>query len=167
MNKSEIQTLFDYNYWANSRVLQSASNLPADLFQAPYKLSHGSLRGALVHILGAEIVWRLRCQAGVSISALPAEDEFPILAALQQRWTEEEQLMRAYLSSLSDEALNRTIKYNTTQGAPQENLLWQLLVHVVNHGTQFRSEAAVAETDYNQSPGNLDFIYYLRQKAAQ
>jgi uncharacterized damage-inducible protein DinB len=165
MNKSEIQTLFDYNYWANGLVLQSASNLSTAQFQAPYKLSHGSLRGALVHILGAEIVWRMRCQAGISMSALPAEGDFPTLAALQQRWTEEEQLMRAYLSTLNDEALNKTIIYKTTQGAPQENLLWQLLVHVVNHGTQFRSEAAVAETDYGQSPGNLDFIYYLRRKA--
>jgi uncharacterized damage-inducible protein DinB len=167
MNKSEIQTLFDYNYWANGRVLQSASNLTPALFQAPYKLSHGSLRGALVHILGTEIVWRLRCQAGISMSALPAEGEFLTLATLQQRGAEEEQLMRSYLSSLIDEDLNKTIKYKTTKGMPQENLLWQLLVHVVNHGTQFRSDAAVAETDYGQSPGNLDFIYYLRQKAGQ
>jgi len=165
MNKSDIQTLFDYNYWANGRILQSASNLPLALFQRPYKLSHGSLRGTLVHILGSEIVWRLRCQSGISMSTLPAEDEFLSLAILQQRWAEEERLMRSYLSSLTDEAINNTIKYKTTKGILQENLLWQLLVHVVNHGTQFRSEAAVAETDFNQSPANLDFIYYLRQKA--
>ncbi|MDR3576762.1 MAG: DinB family protein [Anaerolineaceae bacterium] len=164
MNKSEIQTLFDYNYWANHSLLQSASILPEGLFQASYKISHGSLRGALVHVLAAEMVWRLRCQEGVSLFALPGENEFATLAILQQRWSEEEQLMRTFLSSLNDQTLSQSIKYNTTKGEPQQNPLWQLLVHVVNHGTQFRSEAAVAETDYGSSPGNLDFIYYLRQK---
>ena len=167
MNKSEIQTLFDYNYWANGRLLQTASSLSDGLFQAPYNLSHGSLRGALVHILGAEIVWRRRCQEGISMSALPTEQEFPTLAFLQQRWNEEEQLMRAFLSSLTDQALSSTLKYSTTKGELQQNPLWQLLVHVVNHGTQFRSEAAVAETDYGHSPGNLDFIYYLRQSTGR
>ena len=33
-------------------------------FLAPAGLSHGSLRGTLAHILSAEWVWRLRCQAG-------------------------------------------------------------------------------------------------------
>ena len=165
MNKSEIQTLFDYNYWANRQVLESAAGLPDGLYLAPYKLSHGSLRGALVHILGAEWVWRMRIQEGVSPSALLAEADFPTLAVLQQRWAEEERQMRVFLSSLDDSALSGLIHYNTTRGEPQQNPLWHLLVHVVNHGTQFRAEAAVAESDYGRSPGNLDFIYYLRQQA--
>jgi uncharacterized damage-inducible protein DinB len=167
MKQSEIQALFDYNYWANSRVLQSAASLSDDVFQAPYKLSHGSLRGALVHILGAEIVWRLRCQEGISMSSMPGEQEFQTPAILQQRWAVEERLMRDFLSSLTDQALSKTVKYNTTQDEPHQNPLWQVLVHVVNHGTQFRSEAAVAETDYGRSPGNLDFIYYLRQQTGK
>ena len=58
------------------------------------------------------------------------------------------------------------MEYSTTKGVPYENVLWNLLVHVVNHGTQFRAEAAVALTDYGHSPGDLDLLLYFRDKAA-
>jgi uncharacterized damage-inducible protein DinB len=166
MNKSDILTLYDYNYWATARVLQAAANLTPDQFTAPAGLSHGSVRGALVHTLGAEIVWRLRCAEGISLAALPTESEFPTVDVLHERWQDEEQKMRAYLNSLTDEALNRTVHYTTTKGVPFENVLWNLLVHVVNHGTQFRSEAAVALTSYGYSPGDLDLLLYFREKMA-
>jgi uncharacterized damage-inducible protein DinB len=38
------------------------------------------------------------------------------------------------------------------------------LAHVVNHGTQSRSEAAVLLTEYGQSPGDLDLILFLREQ---
>jgi uncharacterized damage-inducible protein DinB len=167
MNKNDLLTLFDYNYWANARVLNAAAKLTPDQFTAPAGLSHGSVRGALVHILGAEIVWRLRCAEGVSLSALPAENAIPTVEVLRGRWLDEEQKMRAYLNSLPDEALDQTVQYKTTKGVPHENVLWNLLAHVVNHGTQFRGEAGVALTAYGQSPGDLDLLLYFREKTAR
>jgi uncharacterized damage-inducible protein DinB len=167
MNKSDILTLYNYNYWANARVLNAAAKLTSDRFMAPAGLSHSSVRGALVHVLGAETVWRLRCAEGISLSTLLDEEDFPSVNSLRERWLAEEHKMRAYLNSLSDEALNQTVHYKTTKGVPHENVLWNLLMHVVNHGTQFRAEAAVALTAYGQSPGDLDMLLYFREKASQ
>lgn len=163
MDKSDILTLFEYNYWANALVVSAAEKVTPEQFTAPFQLSHGSLRGALVHALGTEIVWRLRCQEGISPAAMPAESEFASLEALRSRWQKEERAMRAYLDSLTDAALDQRIQYKTTKGVPHENLLWHLLAHVVNHGTQFRSEAAVALTVYGHSPGDLDLLKFFRQ----
>ena len=166
MNKSDILTLFDYNYWANARVLRAAAGVSPEQLAAPFHLSHGSLRGALVHILSAEIVWRLRCQEGVSLSALPAESEFPTFESLQSRYAAEEQAMRSFLTALTDDAPNQLVRYKTIKGVPFENVLWQLLAHVVNHGTQFRGEAAVALTVYGRSPGDLDLLAFFREKSS-
>jgi uncharacterized damage-inducible protein DinB len=166
MNQNDILALFDYNYWATTRVLSAAANLTPDQFTAPAGLSHGSVRGALAHTLIAEIVWRLRCAEGISLAALPADSDFPTVDVLRERWHDEEQKMRTYLKSLTNVALNQTVHYKTTKGVPYENVLWNLLAHVINHGTQFRSEAAVALTAYGHSPGDLDLLAFFREKTA-
>lgn len=164
MQKKELQILLDYNYWANGRILNAAGQVSPEQWLLPFGLSHGSLRGTLVHILGAEIVWRRRCEEGVSMTKMPTEDELPTLDELRQRWEMEEKAMRTYLDRLSDASCSQTIQYTSTRGVPYQNPLWQLLVHVVNHGTQFRAEAAVALTTYGKSPGDLDLIAFLREK---
>lgn len=166
MNTAEIATLFDYNYWANGRVLDAAARLTPAQFATPAGLSHGGVRGALVHVLSSEAVWRLRCQEGISPPAMLLETGFPTLDSLREFWQDEEQAMRAYLAGLSDDDINGMVRYKTTKRVSHQNPLWQVLLHLVNHGTQFRSEAAVALTSYGQSPGDLDLIFFLRQRQA-
>ena len=71
--------------------------------------------------------------------------------------------MRAFLATQDRERLEEVIAYQTTSGSPQQNVLWQILVHLVNHGTQHRSEVALALTSLGRSPGDLDFILFRRQ----
>jgi len=165
MDKDDILTLFEYNYWANRRVLNAANGVELWQFIAPSRLSHGSLHGALVHTLGAEVVWRLRCKEGISPSTLLAEDEFPTPDALRKRWDQEEIAMRSYLASLTSDSLGQPMKYRNTKGVWFESLLWHVLAHVVNHGTQFRCEAGIALTEYGRSPGDLDMIAFFREPA--
>lgn len=167
MDKSDIQLLIDYNYWANARILRAAEMMTLEQFRAPFPVSFGSLRGTLVHILGTEIMWRMRCHEGISLPALPSEQEYPDLSSIQQHWAAEETIMRAYIASLNDTSLNRMVQYKTTRGVQTENVLGQILMHLVNHGTQFRAEAGVAVTALGHSPGDIDLLLYLREKAAQ
>lgn len=165
MHHLDILTLYRYNYWATSVVLVATAKVSAEAYTAPAGLSQGSIRGALVHIYGAEWVWRQRIQEGIFPTGLPSESDFPTLALLQERWGQEQQAMLAFLNSLTDADFNRPVHYKTTKGADQENIMWHILAHVVNHGTQFRAEAAVALTELGHSPGDLDFINFIRMQS--
>lgn len=164
MQTAELQTLFDYNYWANERILQAAANVSDAQFVAPAVQSHASLRGTLVHTLTAEWMWRVRCQEGLSPAVHLSEEDFPTLGALRSRWEMEEDTMRTYLAGLEDDAPARVVEYVTTGGTAYAQPLWQILLHLVNHGTQTRSEAAMLLTEYGHSPGDLDLILFLRQQ---
>lgn len=162
MDIDDLKTLYDYNYWARDRILDAAAKLPDQLITAPSSLYYGNLLGNLVHILNAEWIWRTRCQEGISPSTFTLEGRISDLESLEMVSKEEEALMRAFLVSLEDEALSKPVYYKRMKGQEQSNLLWHILFHIVNHGTQHRAEAAAVLTEYGQSPGDIDFIIYLR-----
>ena len=160
MNKSDIAVIFEYNYWANRRILTAASKVSMEQLLASTTFPHDSLLATLVHILDAEYGWRVLLQRGEETPDLDVKD-FPTLASLDERWRHEEGHMRQYLASLTDESLMDVVRYTNKQGIARERIRWHGLYHVVNHGTQHRSEAAAMLTDYGQSPGDIDFSLYL------
>ncbi|HET6596900.1 MAG TPA: DinB family protein [Anaerolineales bacterium] len=160
MNKQDILLLYRYNQWANARILQAAAAITPQQFLAPASFPHGGLRGTLVHALFAEWIWRKRWEGTSPTQRLKPED-FPTVQSLQSRWQEEEAQLMNFVASVSDEQLSATFSYTNTAGKPFARILWQAMAHVVNHGTQHRSEAAAMLTDLGHSPGDLDMIYFL------
>lgn len=64
---------------------------------------------------------------------------------------------RTWLDTLDDAVLAST---------DEEIPTWQLLAHVMNHGTQHRSEVAVLLSAAGRSPGNLDMVFFSESLVA-
>ena len=166
MNKDGLLLMWDYNVWANNLVLDAAAQVTPDQLTGPAAVSFGSLRGTLVHILGAERTWRYRCFHGAPPETRPTQEEFEGVAALRDYWQGEQAAMRAHLDGLTDEGVEGAVHYTTLEGVHYEHAVWHLILHVVNHGTQFRGEAGALLAQYGHSPGNIDLTVYLRSLAA-
>jgi uncharacterized damage-inducible protein DinB len=160
MNKQDIQLLYQYNQWTTKKILDAASNLTEEQFLAPASFPHGGIRGTLVHALFAEWIWRKRWE-GTSPGVRLKPEDFPTFQALQARWVEEETKLMSFVENVTDEQLNAKFAYNDTAGNPHERILWQAMAHLVNHGTQHKTEAAAMLTDFGHSPGDIDLIVYL------
>jgi uncharacterized damage-inducible protein DinB len=170
----EIKLMFDYNNWANRRILETSAGVSQAQYAAITHCGFGrpSLRGTLVHMLDSEWQWRITCQGFYDQplrdeeyeATILTEDQFPTLAALEERWKSERQEMQAYLATLTDEKLNSPIRYVIEQGVIRDWVLWQVLYHCVDHATEHRSEAAAQLTGYGQSPGDLDFTLFLLER---
>ena len=160
MNISDIRLIFDYNYWANAKLLNNAHEVTHEQYVAPASFPYGGLRGTLVHILEAEWSWRLRFQGlGYGDELLP--DIFATPEQLKAHWKTEENAMRHFLDGLTDGDLIRHVRYTTLSGEVRDRILWQSLLHVANHGTQHRAEAAALLTEYGRSPGDIDLNVFL------
>ncbi|HNJ12716.1 MAG TPA: DinB family protein [Anaerolineales bacterium] len=162
MNKQDIQLLYRYNTWANARILDAVARVSAEQYLAADSYPHGGLHGTLTHTLMAEWIWRQRWEGNSPTYFLKPED-FPTFEALRTRWQEEDRLLSAFLEALTDEKLNAPFQFKTTRGVEMEHILWQAMTHVVNHGTQHRSEAAAILTELGFSPGDVDLIVFLRE----
>lgn len=160
MQISEIKVLFQYNYWANKRILSTAEKITPGQFSKPDNVSWGSLHGTFVHIMEAEEAWRVMCQSSNINYEEMTPDNYPTIEAIRTRWDKVERDMVAYLDSLTDEDLSGIISYDV-RGKTRTRVLWHCLLHVVNHGTQHRSECALMLTKFNQSPGEIDFTVFL------
>jgi len=76
--------------------------------------------------------------------------------------------MRAFLNKLTDSDLTETVSYVSAVTNKRYTVaLWPMMSHVANHGTQHRSEVALALTQLGLSPGDLDLIVYLNPLPAQ
>jgi len=162
MNKQVILTLYQYNAWTNAKILGSASNLTQEQFLAPVPFPHGSLRGTLVHALFAEWVWRRRWE-GSPQNPVWQPEEFPTFESLRARWADEAPRLMDFVANVTEERLYSKIEYISTEGNPHERILWETMAHLVNHGTQHKTEAAAILTNLGFSPGDIDLIVYLNE----
>jgi uncharacterized damage-inducible protein DinB len=158
LDKSDISALIAYNFWADDRILSTCEQITTDEFTRKVMPDPGwgSLRGILVHALDTECGWRSILQSQDSSEILD-EADFAEVAMLRARWNSERAAWLDYEARLSADSLNNGYG-DDPKSSPK---VWQTMVHVVNHGTQHRSEAAAILTGYGQSPGELDFDTFL------
>ena len=162
MNKKDIHVLYEYNRWANARILGAAAKISEAQFLAPGEFGHGGLRGTLVHTLFGEWIWRMRWQGSAPNVRLKPED-FPTFASLKTRWLEEEMKLMEFVEGLTEKRLKAEFDYISTEGNPHRRVLWEAMAHLVTHGMQHRSEAAAMLTDMGHSPGDIDLIVFLNE----
>lgn len=167
MKTDEIKLLYDYNDWADGRILAACAKVSPEQYAAPSTsgTGYGSLHATLVHLVDAVWLWRSIFEGKFDSSHQElTEADLPTFDAVQERWQAERQALWAYLNGLTDEAVNGILRYTLASGTVRERVLWHCLLHVVNHGTQHRSEAAALCTSYGQSPGDFDFTFYLNER---
>ena len=158
--------LFDYNYWANRRVLDAAAGLTHEELFKQNGHSWGSVHDLLVHIMSAEWIWLRRWQ-GESPKAVLSPDDYPTIDSLRARWGGLEAELRAFVAGQSDESLGRLVTYTNTKGKMFTLPLWQLMAHLVNHGTHHRGELAAMFALLNAPHPEDDWYLYFLSKSGQ
>lgn len=166
MNLQDVRTLVDYHYWGRDRVLAAVEPLTAAQFTQPLGNSFGSIRDTLVHIYWADRIWGERWHGRVpAIAFEPAA--YPDVASVRRAWTAHEQEIRALVEQFGEVGIQQPITYHSLSGKPSTELFWQLLQHVVNHGTYHRGQVTTLLRQLGAAPPkSMDLITFYRERNA-
>ena len=159
MNAAAFRHFYDYHFTENRTIWDRyITQLSYEQFTQPVSYSLGSVRDQIVHLMSVEEIWFSELR-GVE----PAEPFPPATgddrANIRTHWDRIEQSVRAYLAELPDELL--FVKPIQEPEEDRNLIVWQVLLHVVNHGTDHRAQLLRLLNDLGVKTVSQDYIFYV------
>ena len=169
MNHDDIQLLFEYDRWANNRVLQAASALSVEQFTRDLGGSFRSVRDTLVHIIGGGWGWLAYWKEPSHTAAFLTDlwtrcdklfrpNAFPNAAAVRQKWAEVEKEQTEFVNRVTEESLTKMLPFRK-----REVSLKHLMLHLANHSTYHRGQIALMMRQLEAEPVATDFYVFLAE----
>jgi uncharacterized damage-inducible protein DinB len=163
MAAQDLQSLFDYSYWANQKLFDVIARLTPEQFTRTVDGTHGSIRNTMVHVLSAEWGWLSRC-GGPDRGPPLNQADFPTFDSLIAVWSKVEKEMRAFLDKLRDDDLNRIVEFAIGGSEKRAMPVGQLLQHSANHGAHHRGQVSLLLRLQGFNPENFDILLYFGER---
>ena len=158
MNANAFRQIFNYHFSENRKIWDNTiTQLSQEQFAQDAPYSHGSVRNQVVHMMSVDDTWF----SGLRGDEIPEPLDPAILndrRVIRAYWDEVEQKMRDFLGNLQDDMLNGK---PFAEGEDKDLILWQVLLHVVNHGTDHRAQLLRSLNDLGLKTTSQDFIFYV------
>lgn len=155
-------THLDYTGWATHRLLDAAAALAPEELSHDFRTAHSSVLGTLAHLFGADRVWLARIRGGPP-EHLAAPPDCG-LGPLTLQWQETLESWKAWAAGLSEESVLTRVSYRDLRGNSWISPIWQIVLHVVNHGTHHRGQVSGFLRAMGKTPPVLDLVAYYREK---
>jgi uncharacterized damage-inducible protein DinB len=158
MNADAFRHLYGYHFSENHKIWGYVPQLSDEQLTQEVAYSHGSVRDQILHLIDAEEIW-FRELGGMKPSQPFPSCHFDDRKNIRAYWDGVEQIMQDYLQQLRDDMLfSRPIQ------EPDEDrnlIVWQVLLHVVNHATDHRAQILRQLSDLGVKTTYQDYIFYV------
>jgi uncharacterized damage-inducible protein DinB len=157
MNADALRHFYNYHFAENRKIWKAfIAPLSQEQFTQPVNYSHGSVRNQIVHLINVDDAWFSDLK-GIQSPEWPVPADMADREQIRAHWDTVEQKMRDYLENLTDEMLFE----KPLQGEDKDLIVWQVLLHVVNHGTDHRAQVLRLLNDLGVKTGPQDYIFYF------
>jgi len=159
MNADAFRHFYNYHFAENRKILELVVSLTFEQFMQPIGYSRGSIREQLIHLIDAEEMWISELRGVQPSEPLPEMTKVDDRHAIRSLWDVVEQNTRAYLANLEDDFLFS--KPITDPEEDKDLIVWQVLLHVVNHATDHRAQLLRVLHDLGVDTKYQDYIFYV------
>lgn len=158
MNADAFRHFYEYHFAENRKIWDYVTHLTYEQFTLHTAYSRGSVRDQIAHLIDADEMWFSELRNVQPAEPLPdtGVDDRTII---RSHWDHVEQRMREYLSQLQDDMLLKTPIQEPDED--KELVLWQVLLHVANHGTDHRAQILRLLNDLGIETIYQDYIFYV------
>lgn len=149
------RTMIGYNEALNRRLWESIFTLTDEQFTSPLEFSHRSVRHQMVHLAGVDGRW-LRGLRGEpdARSFNPLSEEYPTRQDAHDLCESVARQVHKHVYRLKRKDL---LKHPPGMREPA----WQVILHLVNHGTDHRAQVLRLLHDLGAPTFDQDLIIYL------
>jgi uncharacterized damage-inducible protein DinB len=155
-----LRVHLDYHNWASRRLLDTVAQLTPEEQARDFKTSDSNVINTLAHVFGADRLWLARIHGEFPTTLLgPGDRE---LDAFTKKWPGVLEGWKQYVAPMTDQEVQAKISYRDMAGNPYQQPLWQILLHVVNHGTHHRGQVSGFLRAMGHQPPPLDLIAFYR-----
>ena len=157
MNANAFRHFYDYHFTENRKIWDTyITSLSHEQFTQNVDYSQGSVRDQIVHLMSVDDTWFSALQGDEIPEPLNPAD-FDDRKIIRAHWDNVEQNMRDYLAELRDDMLFD----KPLDGEDKDLILWQVLLHVANHGTDHRAQLLRLLNDLGVKTTSQDYIFYV------
>ncbi len=158
MNADAFRHFYAYHFAENRKLWDTYINsLPQERLTQGVSYSHGSVRDQVVHLMDADDTWFSQIRGVETLAPLGPTDSDD-RESIRARWDAIERRMHEYLAALRDEMLSE--KPFPDHPEDKDLILWQVLLHVVNHGTDHRAQILRLLNDLGVETTSQDYVFY-------
>jgi uncharacterized damage-inducible protein DinB len=161
VNVDTLRTHLDYTAWASARLLEAAGKLEPEDLTRDFGTADKSVVGSLAHIYAADRIWMHRIEGKPPVKFITDDDRN--LEVLHREWPALLDVWKKWAAGLNDQSLAESASYKDLKGNPYTTPYWQIILHVVNHGTHHRGQVSGFLRALGQVPPPLDLMAYYRQ----
>jgi uncharacterized damage-inducible protein DinB len=160
VNVGTLRMHLDYTTWASGRLLEAAGKLSPEELARDFGTADKSVTGTLAHVYAADRIWMARIDGKPPAPFITPEDRD--LAVLNRDWPALLEVWKQWAAGLSDETLATAAAYKDLKGNAYTTPYWQIILHVVNHGTHHRGQVSGFLRAMGHVPPPLDLMAYYR-----
>ena len=156
---SEIKTFIAYHLDMTRRVWDSIDQITDEQFLADDAYSRGSIRNLMVHLANTDSNW-LAGLKNIPENQDPPKrkyEDYPNRTSVRAFWDETAKDVADYAETLTEAELGEN-------PVDISNPRWQVLLHIINHGTDHRSTVLQKLTEFGAPTFDQDFIIWLESR---
>jgi uncharacterized damage-inducible protein DinB len=158
MNADAFRHLYEYHFTVNRKIWeQCIVQLTNEQFQENVGYSIGSARNQVVHMMNIDDRWFSGLR-GEPVPDFIDPLRYTERTAIREAWDGVEAKMREYLGKLQDDMLDKQPFYEPDKDT---TYLWQILIHLVNHGTDHRAQLLALLNHLGVKTFPQDYYFYV------